>query len=434
MAGSMSYIGCEYWAVYTENEVATNHTVVFSNPSSTDTATISIFNYQGYSQTTPSPLKTITLAPNQVTFHTLTTGTTNMNSNSGINTSAYRIRSSTPITAYQFNPWSAAEAHSNDASLMLPQNVLANTYRVLNWHVVPYAGGGSEFASNVTVVATEPGTTTVKVVTTAPIKSGTGVSDLSKGQSATYTLNQFQVLNLKSSTSSADQTGSLITSDKKVAVYSGTRCSFIPDNDWACDHLEEQLFPVSTWGKSYYAVRSYPRGNAGDFWKILAHEDGTVVTLPASLGGTVTLNAGEFRKFETTASFEVKANKAISVGQFLTGKDHNNAGTGDPAFVLAVPYEQYRSDYAFLVPSTYSSNYVAIVKPVGSVVKLDGNIVNVKFTTIDNTSYEYGYVSVTPGTHHMTGDAGFGLTGYGFLGYTSYGYPIGLDLKVLNTN
>ncbi len=434
MAGEMSYIGCEYWAVYTENEAQENHTVVFSNPSDKDNATVYIYNSEKL-------LNTVTLAPKEVKSHTLTTGTDNMLKSSSVTNNSYRIRSNIPITAYQFNPWLAADAHSNDASLMLPKNVLGKDYRVMNWHVVPNNGSGEDFASSVSIVATEPGETNVIVKTTAAIVSGAGVGQMSIGYTTSFKLKQFQVLNLKSTTVKNDQTGSLINASQKVAVYSGTRCSIIPDADWACDHLEEQLFPIQSWGKSYYAVRSYPRGNAGDFWKILAHENNTTVTLPEVLipeayksEGKIVLNAGQFITFETTSSFPISADKPISVGQFLTGKDHNNAQTGDPAFVLAVPYEQYRNDYAFLVPSTYEVNYVSITKPKGSIVKLDNTEVNTTFTALEGSDFEFGYVSLTPGAHVMTSDVGFGLVGYGFLGYTSYGYPIGLDLKVLNTN
>ena len=52
--------------------------------------------------------------------------------------------------------------------------------------------------------------------------------------------------------------------------------------------------------------------------------------------------------------------------------------------------------------------------------------------------YDYAYLMLDKGTHRLIGDVSFGATGYGFgdarssVDDTSYGYPIGLDLKRIN--
>jgi hypothetical protein len=62
-------------------------------------------------------------------------------------------------------------------------------------------------------------------------------------------------------------------------------------NSLAFDHLVEQMMPVDTWGKDFFTI-STPDRTVGDYFKIVASEDNTEI----SLGGTVhsTINAREF--------------------------------------------------------------------------------------------------------------------------------------------
>ncbi len=449
-AGDMSYIGCEYWGAYLDNLIRTNHTFVFSNPSETDTATVYIYNKSGFEASPQAPVKTVELAPKAVQTVQMNTGATNMCLATSQNAYAYRIRSTHPITAYQFSPWGDASAHSNDASLMLPANVLGKKYIAMTWH----SDTGDDHRSTLTVIATEPGTTKVDVTTTSKIIAGTGIEEMAAGNSRQFKLNRFDVLTLMApSETTHEQTGTIIEADKNIAVYGGSRSSYVPSKAIAgcCrDHLEEQLFPLQAWGKSYIAARAYSVGTGNDFWRIMAQEDNTKVTVPESLGGPFTLNAGQFKEISTRECFTINADKPISVGQFLPSQSYNGRSIGDPSFILTVPYEQYRSDYSFMVPPSYDENFVTIIKPKDGKVFLDGtevtqtkatSIVSSKpqtatepFINISGTNFQVGYVSIDPGTHHMTGDKPFGLYNYGYYNMSSYGYPIGLDLRIINTN
>ena len=129
------------------------------------------------------------------------------------------------------------------------------------------------------------------------------------------------------------------------------------------------------------------------------------------------------------------ADKPISVGQFLPSMNHNKLSIGDPSFLLVVPYEQYRSDYAFMVPDSYDNNFITIIAPKDAVVKLDNKALDMStFKPIADSDFVYGYSPISVGVHHMEADKPFGLYSYGYHNMSSYGYPIGLDLKVINTN
>lgn len=450
-AGDKSYIGCEYWSVYLYNLYSDNHTVVMSNPSDAKTATVYVFGKTQSDDASSAPLHTISIAPKGVHVLQLNKNGANMCISTSQMPTGYRIRADHPITAYQFNSWAAASTNSNDASLLIPALSLGKEYIVMTYESQTGGEQGAGHTSYFTVAATEPGITEVTVKTTAPIvKSGaygtnghaayTGpeIAAMEAGETRVFSLSRFDVLTLNTPPQHAEQTGTIVSASKNVAVFGGSRASYVPANAGCCrDHLEEQLFPLQSWGNHYYAARAYTDGTSGDFYRILAQKDNTSVTVsPAVVSpATFTLNAGEFKQFEARDSFEIQADQPISVGQFMPSKAYAGSTDGDPSFILAVPSQQYRKDYAFSVPGSYNVNYITIIAPKTAAVRLDGDLLTMSgYAAIGETDIVVGYEKVDPGIHRVVASEPVGLYGYGSKGISSYGYPIGLDLKAINLN
>ena len=134
------------------------------------------------------------------------------------------------------------------------------------------------------------------------------------------------------------------------------------------------------------------------------------------------------------------------VGQFLASEHAPNpnirdvlepgdAATGDPAFILAVPVEQYRTDFVFLAPDKYAFDYVTITSPVGAQVFFDDLPVESisDWEPIgDPASWQSARFQIADGTHFIQGDVPLGVTVYGYDQYVSYGYPAGLNLDVVD--
>ena len=477
-AGDMSYIGCEYWGAYIDNLIKnadSNHTFVLSNPND-DPADVFIYDKAQAANATATPVKTETIAPHDVVAIEMHNTGYNMCQGSGILPNAYRIRASLPITAYQFSPLGNPDAHSNDASLLLPANVLGNKYIGMTWQSESGSGPQqNDHRSYIAIIATEPGETVVTIKTTSQIsatettsikvtstqtQAQTAITEMAKDETRPFTLNRFDVLTLMAPPSTEhNQTGTRIESDKNIAVFGASRSTYVPAGVSCCrDHLEEQLFPTQAWGKSYLAARAYSGGVAGDGWVITARDNDTTITLTkglknlnnsnADIPETITLNAGQtYPAFETRTPFEIRADKPISVGQFLPSQAYNKYNNpddptkqiGDPSFILTVPYEQYRSDYDFMVPTKFNTNYITIIAPQNAKVTYDGDIIAESDyigtrEQIGDSSFYVGYIQVQPGVHHMTADQPFGLYSYGYYNMSSYGYPIGLDLRIINTN
>ncbi len=509
--GELSYIGCEYWPVFLQNSRGYSSSgycyslsLVISNPSSTNTAEVYIYDKPSYENASFEPYAMFEVKPNEVVHrmlvgdpegrknadntcnNTMKPGTlitdyqmannqvvSGTFTNKIIRSTAFRMRSSEPVVVYQFNTYGNANANSSDASLMLPQSTLGNQYMTMGYTSAYSSAanntGAIESNDEISVVATEPGETKITIKVKADTRAGidertnTPIESIKAGEEKVFTLRQFDALSLQQ-LEIGESTGTEITANKKIEVFGGASCAYIPETQRdGCDHIEEQILPLQAWGKQYAAVRTKPQNDVTgarepNFYYILAQTDDTQVTLtgpetnedgksePAH--GTITLNAGEFKKFESKSSFDVIADKPIYVGQFLVSMGYSNKKS-DPSFISLVPVEQYRKDYAFSIPGGFKS-FVTIISPKDNVIKYTGagKTANIETPTelkdlpagifegykdFGNQGYVYTYLTLQQGVHYLEGTKEFGVVGYGFdSSYTSYGYPIGMELKKIN--
>jgi hypothetical protein len=415
---------------------------------------------------------------------------------------AYHLVSTQPVTVYQFNaleyktePGVACNdpscavapygndvcvnnlcvhySYSNDASLLLPRHVYGDTLGQSTYIVVSrptmelYKSATSKSWSPgiFSVVGTEDGTqVTVKFTANTIAGAANSPAAFTAGQTETFSLNQGTVLMIAAGHNDScdggaadangwyycdlkdgyDLTGTEITADKPVAVYGGHNCTFVPYNRWACDHLEEQLFPLTAWGKHYVGTRAVSTTDP-NMWRVVSGDAANLIQFNPAINDAltgqpisqVTLDKGKWIEFVTDQDFEVQGDSVFLVAGFMVGQNYTNlnpgqGAPGDPAMSLAVPTEQYRKSYTFLAPESYDQNYLNIVAKVGATVYLDGNLIS-DFTPIGSGEWGTAKVTIQGGTHTITTDGadGFGIQVYGVGSYTSYMYPGGLDVKQL---
>ncbi len=472
-AAQKSYIGCDYWPTPTANSVDAafdgNFGVVVHNANDKVAHVIIMLGTTNVAErdVAPGTLETFTL--NLDTGLKMSAGDQSLK----VANAAYHLTSTMPVTVYQFNPLdyelNGSNSYSNDASLVLPTPTLSTNYIVMARQTfgVDQMFGYSFIPGYAAIVGTEDNTT-VTVTLTANTSGGTGINAGTPGTVQQFSLNQGEVLQLLSAlptsctgttTSNADGTycdmgqgydltGTQVESDKPVAVYSGHLCSFVPYDTWACDHLEEMMLPLETWGKDFVVGRTEPQADTGypdepNVVRIVSGADSNVIRFsPAhpSLGAQTTLNKGQWVEFDALVDYHINADFAIMVGQFLVGQNYYTEDLeyhGDPAYSLMVPTEQFRDSYTFLAPSTITYNFVNVTKRVGEggpTVMLDGAAIpdSAFSAPIGTTGYGVARVPIT-GTHHtITSTEPFGIVVYGFATFTSYSYPGGLDLNYIN--
>lgn len=434
-----SYIGCEYWSADLPqfNDPFTAgpnqpHAVIISNVGEYP-ATITIESFTPAVAAPPS----VEVAPGAV--QAISFPINNVDGTS-LTSQSFLITTTEPVVAYQFNPFNNVNLFSNDASLLLPISALGNEYYALGWPGSPTGQHGT-----LTIIATSEGNTDVTVTFSSDVVAGTTseLRGITRGSTRTFTMTRGQVLNFENATRitfplvEADFSGTRIVSTRPVVVFSGHKQAVIGEDgdggsNCCADHMEQQLFPVQSWGNRYLGIHSPPRGSEPDYWKLIAARDGTRITTSPAIAGVdgQTINAGQVLSFNTTQSFEVEGSGPILLGQFLVSAQ--SAGVdrsiGDPAFILAVPAEQFRTDYQLLTPSGYREDWITIIRPTGVEVLLDGAPVTATFTRVGTNTYEYAYVAVTAGPHRLTSAQPFGTVMIGYDNAVSYGVPGGLNL------
>lgn len=353
---------------------------------------------------------------------------------SGIERKAYKLTSTAPIVAYQFNPLNNVGVFSNDASLLIPAHAYDLDYTGVTYKTLTRRPNTNDYNGYVTVVASGTGTTTVMVRPTAGVRAGNGTPAIAAGAMMSFTLNQFQTLTLEA-TAGGDLTGTAITCSQACGAFAGHEATNLTNqvqSPCCADHLEDQLFPNSTWGKVYVVARSKQRVHAvPDMVRVIAQRPGTTVTFnPPQSGCAAPLAAGGFCDVFITGDVQVSSNEPIAVAHYLLSNiPSGETDVGDPAIAFAVPTEQYRSTYTVLVPEQYMENIISIVTPASGTVQVDGTDVTNQLTTFGSGEWKAGRIVVAAGPHRIDCPGSCGVEVTGWSEAVSYLFAGGLDLE-----
>jgi hypothetical protein len=430
-----SNVGCEYWPVDldnarvddSKNAAAQQFAVVVSNPEPDITTEVVIEQDDAQpgqppqlaelarARIPPFSLRVFKLGPREVDGSA--DGTFNTGTHTALTRHAYRVKSSFPVVAYQFNPLENVNVFSNDASLLKPVEALDPgrnnqelMYVVLGWPQTIATTGDPDtnFSSDdptdlrafLTLVGTRDGTH-VTVKSQTRILGGGGIAPTEAGEELTLTLDAFDVANLETDDFNADFTGSIVSADGPVVAFSGSEASDAPffsrlrDRSCCADHLEEQLDHVRTAGQHFVATVSPNRGRAiqaagaeigvqeqNEYFRVIATtERGARIT--TSLEGeqrTLTLKGlGDFANLTSAHHFTLDSDAPIQLSSISPSQEDANLPTelpgGDPSLVIVPPIEQFRNSYVFLTPDKYHFDFLRIIAAPGTGVALDGRLV-----------------------------------------------------------
>jgi hypothetical protein len=513
-----SYEGCEYWPVDLDNAViadqgaaaAQQFAVVVTNPLEVP-ATVTV-DVNDALPGQPQQIRTVAVAHlarveggGDLAIINLDSrevdGSTDPRLNDGpgtfLSSRAYHLHSTAPIVAYQYNPLENVNVFSNDASLLLPTRALDRDYAVLSWPQTlartddPNTNGGINLRTFLTIVGVAEDTNLAVQLSTGSIPGG-GIPAGRPGDTLTFHIGPYDVINLETGAFNADFTGSQVHADKPVVVYAGSEASDVPyfttfaERECCADHLEEQLFPTSSFGTQFVAVKTplrtkyvraagYPvelKTDEPEYWRILAVRGGTEVTtnlLPPN--DHFSMEAGDFVTFPTIRDFVVEASEPVSFGQFpasqqTTGIPSTINGKrvpgGDPSSIMIPPVQQWRSKYVFLVPNKYAFDFVLVAMPATSSMIFDGQPLSKAMPDCEYASAGKLNVSGSPtpteyvaircplshpkaddlnnpanqndGRHVLESQDGqaFGLVLWGWDSYVSYGLPGGTNVRAIN--
>ena len=359
----------------------------------------------------------------------------------------YRVSSDVPVVAVQFNPLTDSQDTSG-ASLLYPTAAWGETAEVVGLKsTVAHPFTQSPMGAYLALLAAEDGTT-VTVTPSVATLAGVGVPAGSAGMPFMVDLDEGDVVAIMGANEGEELTGTRLTANAPISLYSGHECVTIPELTPACDHVAEHLPAPSSWGKNFIAARLPPRDAdppEAVFWQIYAKADRTVVTLDAAPEVTglpvapVVLDAGEQVQFFVTGNsavpgdFSITATEALLVVQYMSGADATTSGEGDPAMVHLAPIEQFLTRYVVLVPpDSWTFDYAVITREVDREVTRDGVAVDSTAFVATGNGYEVARVLLEDGVHVFEGEAPFGVIVAGFRSTDAYAYLAGSGTSVLD--
>lgn len=433
-----SSVGCVYYGVDT-NALGGPYALAVSNVDAASAANIVVEMKTG---TTWAPIANGTFTVPPRSLNTITPPRRFVSGTSLYAGGAYRITSDLPVIAYQFAPIDGAASYLSDASLLLPVSALDGYYIVPAW---PYGRDVSDTLrpAHIQIAAAAAGTITI----TSPVAAagGGGAPALVPNVPTVITVADGDYVQYTVQNENDSFTGTYIESSSPVAVFSSNDCANVPNEASACccEHLEEQIFGLQTWGTSYVGAQMPRHAQEPSVWQIVAQQDGTVVTFTGAAGVTgfpispVTLNARQEVQYQingttTPGDFLVESSKPILVNQYTVGSALAGTDQGDPDMVQAIPTEQYLSHYVVLVPGTWINDFVVLIRKAGEPIMIDGTAPTATWNAIGTTGWETAVVSVADGVHVLDGGAPFGVAVSGYDQYDSYSYPGGLNQTVIN--
>jgi hypothetical protein len=311
------------------------------------------------------------------------------------------ITADNPITVYGLN----RRYQTTDTYLGLPVEVLGTEYRVMSYYVT------DDLLSIAAIVATE-NNTIVEITPSVQTYSGQKA-----GETFRVTLNRGDVYQVAGTrTAKSDLTGTLIRANKKIAVFGGHQCSYVPSvlpEIIACNHLAEQLPPISSWGKHYYIGKFKFRTKYT--YRVLAHFPETKVFENTNL--VTVLKSGQYLERTTDQDIQITADKPVLVAQYSQGFK-NGDSIGDPMMLLISPTQQFLRKYRFATPvSGEWEHIINIVVPTeaAKTIQLNGKpIDSTEFKPFGLSRYSIAYISIPYGSHVIEGALPFGMYSYGF--------------------
>jgi hypothetical protein len=325
---------------------------------------------------------------------------------------AVHITATKPVSVYGLNH----RRMTTDTFMGLPVPALGQEYRIISYEKLR---DDPLLISQFAVIATEDST----LVTINPSTQTLGGKP--RGVPYTVLLKRGDAYNVIAAPGRrfgrSDLTGTLIQSNKKIAVFGSHSGAYVPQNELAgYNHLVEQLPPVLYWGRHYYVGKL--AGCSRSVFRVLAAETNTNVFANGEL--VATLDAGEYYEDpEVTDNVQISANKRILVAQYSMGYKNGQGkdlrdSIGDPMMLLLTPTQQFLKKYRIATPTRGEWQHffnVVIPREGRSSLRLNGQPVRDSlFAPFADSRYDFAQIEVPYGTHTLECTVPFGVYSYGF--------------------
>ncbi|XP_063798275.1 IgGFc-binding protein [Pseudophryne corroboree] len=319
------------------------------------------------------------------------------------------VRSNKPITVVSLN----YKFQSGEVSIVYPLDSLGTDY-----YLITPKTGSSGSAKVFSVLASNE-KTSVKIHTKGLVLQN-GIRYLA-GSVISVDLLPFHGVQV---TSADDLSGSLVTSSYPVAVLSGHTCA---QKNTKCNHVYEQMLPVSEWGTKYFVVPLSFQQNT-DLVYVIAAGKAEVTILVNNTQRKENMVAGQVLDVEISKlPMKIEASAVIQVTYFNTG-GRGRRYMYDPFLMNILDTDSYCTSY-HIYGQRGIDNYAIIIAETSSTDKLtfDGRpLIKPQWTAIGATGfswleYNFGNSFTSHKVDHPT--TRFGLQSVGISALFSYGSP-----------
>lgn len=223
--------------------------------------------------------------------------------------------------------------------------------------------------------------------------------------------------------STDDLSGTKITSDNAVAVFSGHTCVKMRTD---CDYVVEQLLPVAAWGNAYI-VPPNPLQKVHDYVYVVAAEKTSISYHLGDSASRKDILAGEVYRFETSQNspFYVSSLAAIQVVFFFTGAKKGSLRQ-DPFLLNIPPISSYCPSY-WVNGLNDHKNFALIVAKNTDTHSITANQKTLKgsWEEVPGSDFSWTMLSISKSFEIQSAEhhpATFGLLVFGFSSYRGFGF------------
>jgi len=465
-ARGVSYMGTDFWFGFMPNAKSENTTLelYLASPSN---ATVTIEMYGG-GEGEITTTNTITLKAKEaqvVNLDVFTALTRNLESGTY---QAIHVKSTAPTSVYAYSFDATTNGNSSDAFLVLPTIALDTSYIISSYFDDDYGQGKEKYAGEFLIVAPYDNTrvTITTKATTRNLPNGNASHNADEPWDVVLKKGQTYLVQSRGTNANVDDiSGSMVSSDKPIAVISGHQRTKIAEDieSSSKSHLAEMLLPVRRLSTRYNLLPMPNRTVIGDVMRFYATAANSRISFWT--GGSpynLALPGDYATKYGITTpetyfpgGFGGGGQRGFQAMRYIYSKgvlgDTVNAR---PAMSQLVAQSQWLTFYSFVTPHKHGDNplthYVTIVGDSNSIkndlIKLNGKALSTypgykteKFLGVEPemvpSLYTAARIFLPEGVNYYeaTGPTPFTVDLVGFSDDDGYAMPGGMAVNILST-
>lgn len=229
--------------------------------------------------------------------------------------------------------------------------------------------------------------------------------------------------------STADLSGTRVASQRPVAVFTGHTCTWQFSK---CDHVYEQLLPVSSWGTNFI-VPPVSLQKQYDSVYIQASQSTRVNVQYGNRRNDLTLTRGQTveLRYSDPDILSIKSDQGIQVLLFFNGVRQGFFQFYDPFLMTILSTDRFCSSYSLEAQDGFENQALIVAQTSAmAALRVDGTNLpsNVQWKQVPGTDFSWAAMpcSYTSGQKRLTVSSSgspFALYSIGFSQMTGYGAP-----------